>query len=77
MTGLQYTSLALKHWKRWKPKMVREMRKDGTLNEEVQRASREASDQVARLMQSGMQKHEAEEMVLPDLILLKPEPGVE
>ena len=77
MTGLQYTSLALKHWKRWKPKMVREMRKGGTLNEEVQRASREASEQVARLMQSGMQKHEAEEMVLPDLILLKPEPGVE
>lgn len=77
MLGLQYTSLALKHWKRWRPKMVREMRKEGTLNEEVQRASRDAADQVASLMRAGMQKHEAEEMVLPDLILLKPEPGVE
>jgi hypothetical protein len=57
--------------------MVREMRKDGTLNEEVQRASRDAADQVASLMRAGMQKHEAEEMLLPDLILLKPEPGVE
>jgi CheY-specific phosphatase CheX len=57
--------------------MVREMRKNGTLNKHVQSASRSAADQVASLMRAGMQKHEAEEMVLPALILLKPEPGVE
>ena len=40
-------------------------------------ASKQAASQVASLMQAGMQKHEAEEMVLPDLILLKPEPEPE
>jgi hypothetical protein len=73
MLGLQYTTMALDHWKKWRPKMVKEMRKDGTLNEEVQKASKEASAQVAALMAKGLQKHEAEEFVLPELILLPPE----
>ena len=73
MLGLQYTQMALKHWKEWRPKMVKEMQADGTLNQRVQDASKEAAKQVAQLMAAGAQQHEAEEMVLPDLILLKPE----
>lgn len=73
MLGLQYTGLALDHWKKWRPKMVKEMRADGTLNEAVQRASKEAARQVASLMEAGYQQHEAEEVVLPELILLPPE----
>lgn len=53
------------------------MLKAGTLNREVQRASKEAARQVAALMESGLQKHEAEEFVLPDPILLPPEEGTE
>jgi hypothetical protein len=77
MLGLQYTKKALDHWTRWRPKMVAEMREAGTLNQRAQTASKEAATQVARLMKAGLQQHEAEEFVLPDLILLKPEPGVE
>ena len=33
MLGLQYTGLALKHWKKWRPKAYRQMQEDGTLNE--------------------------------------------
>ncbi|QDX22481.1 hypothetical protein FP568_15275 [Pandoraea pnomenusa] len=73
MLGLQYVGLALKHWKEWRPKAYRQMQKDGTLNELAQTASKEAAKQVASLMEAGYQKHEAEEVVLPELILLPPE----
>lgn len=74
MLGLQYTGLALRHWSQWLPKMTQEMRDEGTLDHEAQMASKEAARQVADLMTQGMQKHEAEEIVLPHLILFKPEP---
>ena len=74
MLGLQYTGLALRHWSQWLPKMTQEMRDEGTLDHEAQMASKEAARQVADLMTQGMQKHEAEAIVLPQLILFKPEP---
>ena len=77
MLGLQYTGMALRHWEKWLPKMTAELREAGTLNHEAQMASKEAARQVATLMLAGMQQHEVEEMVLPDLILLKPEPEEE
>lgn len=73
MLGLQYTKKALDHWTDWRPKMVAELRKEGMLDHRVQQASKEAAQRVARLMESGLQQHEAEEFVLPDLILLPPE----
>ena len=73
MLGLQYTGMALEHWKEWLPKMYKEMQEEGTLNKHAQDASKNAARQVAELMAAGYQKHEAEEVVLPELILLKPE----
>lgn len=73
MLGLQYSEKALNHWTKWRPKMVADLRKQGLLDQEVQRASKIAADQVALLMEGGMQKFEAEEIVLPDVILLPPE----
>ena len=71
--GMQYKGLALKHWKEWRPKAYRQMQEDGTLNEAAQTASWEAARQVAELMEAGYQKHEAEEVVLREIILLPPE----
>lgn len=73
MLGLQYSEKALNHWIKWRPKMVADLRKQGLLDQEVQRASQIAAEQVTRLMRGGMQKFEAEEIVLPDVILLPPE----
>jgi len=73
MLGLQYTGMALEHWKKWRPKQYRLMQQEGTLNETAQSASKEAARQVAALMEAGLQKHEAEEMVLRETILLPPE----
>ena len=71
MLGLQYTGLALKHWKEWRPKAYRQMQEDGTLNEAAQAASKEAARQVAELMEAGYQKHEAEEVVLRETIFCR------
>jgi hypothetical protein len=75
MLGLQYTQKALDHWREWLPKMYKEMQADGTLNQRAQDASKEAARQVAALMEEGAYQHEAEEIVLPELILLPPEKG--
>ena len=54
MLGLQYTGMALKHRKKWRPKMYREMQEAGTLNKRVQDASKEAARQVAALMEAAL-----------------------
>lgn len=73
MLGLQYSRKAQDHWEKWLPKKVASLRAAGTLEREVQAASKEAARRVAALVAAGAQVHEAEEIVLPDLILLPPE----
>lgn len=73
MLGLQYTTMALNHWKKHLPQRYKELSEAGTLNKRAQQASREAASQVGNLMLSGLQQHEAEEIVLPETILLPPE----
>ena len=73
MLGDQYTTMALNHWKKWCPQRYKELQEAGTLNMRAQQASREAARQVGNLIRKGLQQHEAEEMVLPDLITLPPE----
>ncbi|WP_444633240.1 hypothetical protein [Cupriavidus oxalaticus] len=68
MLGLQYAGMVLRHWKQWRPKAYKEMQKDGTLQEFAQSLSKQAATQVASLMAAGLQKHEAEEMVMPDIL---------
>ena len=76
MLGLQYTRQALDHWKFWRPKMYRELARSGELNHHAQTASRKAAEKVGSLMRQGLTQHEAEELVLPDLINLPPEQEV-
>jgi len=73
MLGLQYTTMALNHWKKHLPQRYKELSEAGTLNKRAQQASREAASQVGSLIRKGLRQHEAEEMVLPDLITLPPE----
>ena len=54
MLGLQYTGMALKHRKKWRPKMYREMQEAGTLNKRVQDASKEAARQVAAFLEAAL-----------------------
>ena len=74
MLGMQYVTMARNHWREWLPKMYQEMQENGTLQEYLQKASADAAAQVASLMAAGAQQHEAEEIVLPETIMLPPEP---
>jgi hypothetical protein len=71
------TTLAIKarkHWEKWLPKKTRELKADGEFNMAIQMAARQAQKEIENLMAQGYQEHEAEEVVLPQFILLKPEP---
>jgi len=66
--------MARKHWEQWLPEKVVELKAEGQLNAAIQVAARQAQEEIQVLMQQGYQEHEAMEVVLPQLILLPPEP---
>ena len=74
MLGLQYSDRVKTHWKNHFPKKYQRLKKEGMLDVEAQKVSRQASEQVANLVQKGMKDFEAEEMVLPDLVYPRPDP---
>lgn len=54
--------------------MTRELKADGQFEQAIQTAARQAQEEISNLMAQGYQEHEAEEVALPQFILLKPEP---
>jgi len=73
MTPAQYSSRALKHWEKWLPKKVASLRAAGNLETELQVLGRKAFDRQQELMGQGFRDYEAQEVVLAELVLLKPE----
>lgn len=73
MSAQRYASMARKHWTKWLPKRVAELKAEGQLDPTLQTVGKQAFEAVLELMQQGFQQHEAEEVVLRDLVLLKPE----
>ena len=80
--GLEgYARAAASHWRIYRPKMYADLKMKGKLRERLEKAGREASDQVEKLSQEfeskGLdptQAHlSAEELVLPNLIYLPSE----
>lgn len=71
------TTLAIKarkHWERWLPDKVKALKEAGEYEQAIQAAARKAQAEISDLMAQGYQEHEAEEVALPQFILLKPEP---
>lgn len=66
-------ALARKHWNEHLPQRVRELRAQGTLDEELQGAANLAQAEIEQLKSRGYQEYEAWEVVLPTLILLPTE----
>lgn len=75
-TLLALESKARKHWKEFLPSMVATLKAKGQLETRVRSAALTAQQEIRELTRSGYQEHEAEEIVLPQLILLKPEADV-
>lgn len=74
MNRMALESLARKHWAKWLPKKVAQLKADNELGEAIQGAATRAEREIEELMKQGYQRHEAEEVALPMFILLKPEP---
>jgi hypothetical protein len=66
-------ALARKHWTEFRPKMVRELKASGELDQALQGAATLAQQEISRLMRMGYQEHEAREVALPEFILLREE----
>jgi hypothetical protein len=64
---------ALKHWTKWRPEMVKELKAEGKLAEAIQGAALQTQRMIAELKSQGLQEHEAEEVALPLFVLLPPE----
>lgn len=65
---------ARKHWEEWLPQKAARLKAEGTFTQETQKAAVRAAAEIENWMKAGAQIHEAEEIVLPEYILLKPEP---
>jgi hypothetical protein len=75
MSVPELKALARKHWTKYRPKMVRQLKTAGELNEATQGAATLAQNQINQLMSQGYQEHEAREVALREYILLPEEPA--
>jgi hypothetical protein len=70
----ELAALTRKHWRKYRPQMVKELRETGELNEAIHGAASLALAEIDRLMKQGYQEHEAREVALRAFILLPAEP---
>lgn len=70
-----YKAKARKHWTEWLPEKVAALKAAGELEAALQIAANQTRAEVDNLMATGFQLHEAEEVALPQFVLLKPEPA--
>lgn len=68
-----FKSLARQHWTKYLPGLVKELKAEGRLEEELDLAAQQASEELARLVSRGAQVDAAKEIVLAEYIFLPPE----
>ena len=66
---------AAEHWMEWLPKKWAALVKEDRVDQELNRVAIQAEREIRQWMSRGARLDEAEEIVLPELILLKPEKG--
>jgi hypothetical protein len=74
MSVPELKALARKHWTKYCPKMVRELKAERSLETALHGAAALAQDQIDHLMRQGYYEHEAREVALREFILLPEEP---
>lgn len=67
------TNKAIRHWKEWLPNRYAELLEANQLITAAEAAAKGAAQEMKALMDAGMRRDEAEEIVLPKWILLPPE----
>ena len=66
---------AAEHWMEWLPRKWAALVKEDRVGLELTRVATQAEREIREWMERGARLDEAEEIVLPQLILLKPEKG--
>lgn len=69
-------SKAMAHWARWRPQMTAELKEAGTFEMRANQDAERALNEINAMVKAGLDRTAAEEMVLPEYILLPPEIGV-
>lgn len=75
MINEYFKAKARKHWTKWLPEKVAQLKADGQLDAALQVAANLARARVDELMAQGYRRHEAEEVALSEFVLLRPEPA--
>ena len=70
----QLASRAMEHWAEFLPEKTADLKEAGTLEMRARQAAERAVAEIQALVRNGVPEDEAEEMVLPEYILLRPEP---
>ena len=66
--------LAERHWAEFLPEKTADLKKAGTFEMRAKQAAERAVAEIQALVRNGVPEDEAEELVLPEYILLRPEP---
>lgn len=66
--------LAERHWAEFLPEKTADLKEAGTLEMRAKQAAERAIAEMQALVRSGVPEYEAEELVLSEYILLRPEP---
>lgn len=72
-TVKELQEMATLHLAEWNPKQHKALKQSNQLLPLTLKAAERAHREINELMASGYQRHEAEEVVLPEYILIKPE----
>lgn len=75
-TTSQLKTLAIRHWREWRPKMAAELEAANRLYHDALKAAEKVQKGIKELVAGGYQHHEAEEIMLKRYILLPPEQEV-
>ena len=70
---LVFKRMAQRHWKKYLPNLTAALTKEGTFDQETERAAQQASEELANMVNRGAQLEAAKEIVLKEYILLPPE----
>ena len=70
---IAFEKMAKKHWEKYLPDLVADLKKEGTYEEELKLAAQQASEELAILVKDGAQIEAAKELVLKEYILIDPE----
>jgi hypothetical protein len=72
-TVKELQEMAIMHLHQWCPKQHKALMASKLLLPLTLKAAERAHREISQLMAAGYQRHEAEEVVLPEYILIKPE----